>query len=153
MFPFLENVLEAVEENQRKEHEMSSKAVVSQLVEAWNADDMVRFYDCFAEQCVFHSLEDFGLPPTLAGYRQIISAFVAGFSERRMTLLELVAQDERVAVLVREEGRHTGPWQGIAPTNKRVQFEEAAFYRLAHGKIVEWRLVANPAQLLHQLHS
>ena len=34
-------------------------------------------------------------------------------------------------------GTHSGPWRGIAPTGKRVQWRATAFRRVVDGKVVE----------------
>jgi predicted ester cyclase len=61
----------------------------------------------------------------------------AAFSDLRFEPIETLAEDERVAVLAMMTGTHTGTFQGIAPTGKRLQQRQFHLFRLRAGKIIE----------------
>jgi predicted ester cyclase len=60
-----------------------------------------------------------------------------GFPDWQWKRIQLVAEDDRVAVHVRGGGTHTGPFRGHPPTRRRVNVAEFAFYRVEYGRIAE----------------
>jgi len=61
----------------------------------------------------------------------------AAFTELRFEHFEVLAEDERVAVLATMTGRHTGAFQGLPPTNHRFAQRQFHLFRLRAGQIVE----------------
>jgi steroid delta-isomerase-like uncharacterized protein len=82
-------------------------------------------------------------------------AFAAGlreaFPDWHATTDELVAEGARVAERWTGRGTHTGEFQGMAPTGRQVTVPGTVFYRLACGKITEFRGFFDGLALLHQL--
>lgn len=70
-------------------------------------------------------------------------AFAAGWREAfpdwYATTDELVAEGSRVAGRWTGRGRHRGEFEGMAPTGRQVTVPGTVFYRLASGKITEFR--------------
>ncbi len=64
---------------------------------------------------------------------------------------ELVAEGARVAERWTGRGTHQGEFQGIAPTGRQVTVPGAVFYRLASGKITEFRGQFDGLALMQQL--
>ena len=82
-------------------------------------------------------------------------AFAAGlreaFPDWHATTDELVAEGARVAERWTGRGTHVGEFQGMAPTGRQVTVPGTVFYRLASGKITEFRGFFDGLALLHQL--
>jgi len=80
--------------------------------------------------------------------RRWIAPFQASFSEIRMEVRELVAEDDRVVGRFACSGIHTGRWRGHEPTGRRfADVDEVYFFRLDDGKIVEaWGIEDNEAR-------
>jgi predicted ester cyclase len=72
------------------------------------------------------------------------------FPDWRWRRIQLIAEDDRLAVHVRGSGTHLGVFAGIDPTRRRVNVAEFAMYRLAGGRIVE-STGTEPFELLAQL--
>jgi predicted ester cyclase len=64
---------------------------------------------------------------------------------------ELVAEGDRVAERWLSRGTHQGEFQGIAPTGRQVTVPGTVFYRLASGKITEFRGQFDGLALMQQL--
>lgn len=64
---------------------------------------------------------------------------------------ELVAEGARVAERWTGRGTHQGAFQGIAPTGRQVTVPGTVFYRLASGKITEFRGQFDGLALMQQL--
>jgi steroid delta-isomerase-like uncharacterized protein len=65
------------------------------------------------------------------------AALHATFGELSAEMEAIVAEADLVAARVVWRGVHKGPWRGIAPTNKRVEFRGMTFWRIRDGKISE----------------
>ena len=65
-----------------------------------------------------------------------------------MTIEQIVASGDLVAVRSIWKGTHKGEWMGVAPTGKEVQFEVLDFVRVKDGKAVEHWGMDNSAQVL-----
>ena len=61
----------------------------------------------------------------------------AAFDDLRFEDLETIAENERVAVQATTTERHTGEFQGIAPTGKHFRQRPIHLFWLRSGKIVE----------------
>lgn len=73
------------------------------------------------------------------------------FPDWHATTDELVAEGARVAERWTGRGTHQGEFQGIAPTGRQVIVPGSVFYRLASGKIMEFRGFFDGVALMQQL--
>ena len=103
----------------------------------------------FAEDFVSHNMPP-GLPQGLAGVRAFFQVFLDGLSEIDVTVDELVADGDRVAVATTTSGTHTGQLFGMAPTGRRIEVTGIDMVRV-DGKIVEHRGLTDTVGLLRQL--
>ena len=91
-------------------------------------------------------------PDLAAEARAWIAPFLASFPDTRMEIIDLVAEDDRVAARFVCSGTHTGEWLGHAPTGRRFErIDEAGFYRVREGRIVESWGVEDTLRRLEQL--
>ena len=84
-------------------------------------------------------------------FKAFATAFRGAFPDWHSTKEELLAEDDRVVERWAGRGTHQGEFQGIAPTGKQVAVPGFVFYRLASGKIAEFRGLFDGLALLHQL--
>ena len=73
------------------------------------------------------------------------------FPDWRTTLEEMIAEDDQVAERWTGRGTHQGEFQGIAPTGRQVTVPGFVFYRLASGKIAEFRGLFDGLSMMQQL--
>jgi predicted ester cyclase len=117
-----------------------NKAVVRRLVaEVLNGGQMDAIDELYA-------------PELTAEAKDWIAPFLASFPDTRMEIIDLIAEGDRVAARFTCSGTHTGEWLGHAPTGRRFeQIDEASFYRLRNGRIVESWGVEDTLRRLEQL--
>jgi predicted ester cyclase len=60
-----------------------------------------------------------------------------GFPDLTIAVEDVMAEGDRVRARVTMRGTHSGEFQGIAPTGKRVEVRAIDMFRIEHGKIVE----------------
>ena len=85
------------------------------------------------------------------GQRRTYEAFFAGFPDLRSEVVEILAAGNSVGVHRRWAGTHEGPFQGVEPTGRRVEFESTAILTLRDGQITEYRGVVDLLGLMQQL--
>jgi predicted ester cyclase len=82
------------------------------------------------------------LPQGLDGRKKFVAAVLAGFSDYRGEIVEILAEGDKVVVRVQWSGTQDGPFLGLPPSGNKVRFATADFFRIANGKIAEhWDVV------------
>jgi predicted ester cyclase len=113
--------------------------------------DLDRLGDYFADDFVSHNMPP-GLPDGLAGVRAFFQGFLDGLGDITVTVDELVADGDRVAIATTTTGVHSGELFGMAPTGRRVSVTGIDIVRV-DGKIVEHRGLTDTVGLLRQIAS
>jgi steroid delta-isomerase-like uncharacterized protein len=75
----------------------------------------------------------------------------SAFPDWYSTPEELIAEEDRVAERWTGRGIHQGEFQGISPTGRQVTVPGFVFYRVASGKIAEFRGLFDGLSMLQQL--
>lgn len=73
------------------------------------------------------------------------------FPDWRWRRIQLLVEEDRLAVHLRGSGTHSGIFRGIAPTRRHVNVAEFAMYRVRNGRIVEASGSDQAADILNQL--
>ena len=133
----------------------ANKAVVRAFVEAVNAQDWPRVIDLLAPDFTRHS--------AAAGESEVLSAkdlvaFLlvefATFPDAKETLLDLVAEGDKVAARHHFCGTQLGPMGPFPPSGKVLSSNYLAIYRIEDDRIAEawaeWDNLAALKQLGHQ---
>lgn len=71
------------------------------------------------------------------GLKQGLGAYVAAFPDVQMTIEDMFAAGDRVAVRFTARGTHQGEYMGVPPTGKQVTVTSILIHRLAGGRMVE----------------
>lgn len=71
------------------------------------------------------------------GVVHVARLYRTAFPDLKLRIERMISEGDWVAVHVREEGTHLGPFEGIAPTGRRVAWNWIGIYRVAGGKLVE----------------
>ncbi len=117
-----------------------NKAAVRRFNEAFNAGDLDGAMAVFAPNAVVHNS---GAPDplNLEGFKQFGGVFLAAFPGGRLTIEDMIGEEDKVVARVTYRGTHTGDLMGIPPTGKQVTVSAMTIDYIANGKIVEtWRL-------------
>jgi steroid delta-isomerase-like uncharacterized protein len=117
------------------------------LLSERDVDVLDRF---FAEEFTSHNNPP-GFPPGVAGVKQFFAMFRDAFPDAAVTIDELVADGDRVAVATTLTGTHQGDLMGIEPTGRTVAVTGIDIVRIEGGKIVEHRGLTDIVGLMRQL--
>jgi predicted ester cyclase len=94
-----------------------------------------------------------GFPPIqgVEAFKQFVTVWVSAFSERQVTIEDIVAEGDKVALRTTFRGTHTGELNGIPPTGRQVEVTALNIFRIVNGKAVEQRVVNDDLGMLQQL--
>jgi steroid delta-isomerase-like uncharacterized protein len=118
-----------------------------------------RFYDEVINQKHLAVLEELhgdhyvshDLPSDPAELKRFIDGFHSAFPDGQITVEQMIAEGDTVALRATFHGTQTGQFQNIPPTGKTVTVPAQDMYRLSEGKIVEHWGGPNLLRLLQQL--
>jgi steroid delta-isomerase-like uncharacterized protein len=128
-----------------------NEALVRESFEAFNAGDTGRLLAVVAPDLVMHLAE---LPEPMRGretWQQGFELIKRAFPDLEAQIDDVVAADDRVAVRVSFRGTHSGEFQGIPATGRRIHYVSHEFYRVEDGLIVEEWICSDMATLFRQL--
>ncbi len=92
-----------------------------------------------------------GIVPGREGLKQLITALRTGFPDGKSTIEDIAVDGDKVWARVSARATNTGPFMGMPPTGKRVNFEVMDLCRFAGGKIVEHWGVTDNLVMMQQL--
>jgi predicted ester cyclase len=143
-------------ERERPSRLARKERVVSQEIEAIKAaarrtleeifpnGDQAGLAEVVHQDCVSHEAPP-GAPQGLDGMAQSMRMLAAAFSERRWEIHQAIAEGDTVVLHCTFSGRHTGPFMGLAPTNRPFAYRQIHIVRFQDGKPVGPRPVGGPA--------
>jgi predicted ester cyclase len=84
--------------------------------------------------------------------RQWVGPFRAAFPDFSMQIVDLVAEEEKVAAHFRCSGTHLGEWMGRPPSGRRFQgVDEIYIFRVSNGKLTDATGVEDNLSRMRQL--
>ncbi len=87
-----------------------------------------------------------------AGYLSVVDLMRKSFSDIRWEIVDMAAEDDKVAVSWICSGTHDGNFMGLAPTGKKISFSVMNFYYFNdEGKIINDVAAQGMFGLLNQL--
>jgi predicted ester cyclase len=129
-----------------QENEQFVRRILEDVLEQGNLDAVDEMY---TEDVVEHTpMGDFsGREAIKDGFRMIHEAV----PDYTVTLEDIVAAGDTVAVRLTERGTHTGTLLGIDPTGNEFEHQTMAFLRIEQGRVAEWWVLPDNLGLLKQL--
>jgi predicted ester cyclase len=116
-----------------------NKAVVQRFIDAFARYDAAAFREVAAPDLAKLVIE------------QWMPTDKARWPGRRLEITEMVAEDDRIWVRMRGEGRRSGEYMGIAPTDKAWSITGAGFMTVLEGKVVQFAGLWDELTRLKQL--
>ena len=128
-----------------------NKALVRRIVdEAWNRGKLEVIDEAFAPDYQEHNPRP-GQEPGIAGYKGGVLMMRAAFPDLTLDVHDVIAEDDRIALLYTLRGTHGGDLMGIPASGQRVSSEGMVFARFRDGKVIERWGVQDMLTLLQQI--
>lgn len=117
----------------------ASVLLARRWMETYADGDVDGLLACLAEGWVLHERE--GGLTTRDDLAEITRSHADSFPDKQIEYLSEVASGDRVAHHVRFALVHSGRYDDLEPTGRRLEFWEMVFHRIASGLIDEsWRM-------------
>ncbi len=81
----------------------------------------------------------------------MIALLHQGFPDIHMTIEDMVAENDKVVLRMRNTGKNTGEFLGIQPTNKSMDSCQISIIRIEEGKVKERWNITDQLEVLRQL--
>jgi predicted ester cyclase len=117
--------------------------------QALNRRNLAVIDGLFAPQIAFPPTP--GLVATRDQVKANIAAQLTGIPDRQYQILDVIADNDLVAVRTRSVATHTAPVYSVPPTGRRFVEQEINFYRFTNGVVSEMRAFLDPLQAIMQL--
>ncbi|HKZ86047.1 MAG TPA: ester cyclase [Anaerolineae bacterium] len=127
-----------------------NKGIVRRYQDALNRNDLDALDEVVAADIRMPDILP-GFPQGIEGAKQIQRLTVAGVPDWRVTIVDLIAEGDRVAARITMTGTQTGEFFGIPPSGRTFRITGIYIARIANGKIVEHRGVEDALGLMRQL--
>ena len=106
------------------------------LDEVWNKVNLTAVDELCTTDFTFSYAEP-GVSNDREGYKQTVIMLTSGVSDLKITLEDMVAEGDKVAVRWKGSSKHTGEFMGMPPTGKQLAMTGISIIRIEGGKIVE----------------
>ena len=126
-----------------------NKRVARRTVEAYNEKNLDVFDKVFAEDVIDHTSS--GETKGREGSKEGLETLYSAFPDLQITIDELIAEGDTVAIRSTHRGTHEGTFMDIEPTGKQFEMENTVFARFEDGKVVERWIQADVFGLMQQL--
>lgn len=130
------------------EHE-AHKRTVRKYPRAVAAGELEVLEEICTEDVISHA--PLGEPQGIDALKEYEAPIHEAFPDFDVTVEDLVAEDDRVAMRLTIRGTHEGEMMGIAPTGRAVEFQNTIFHRMTDGMIAERWVQPDVLGLLQQL--
>ena len=125
-------------------------APVQRLFDAITSGDLGVIDTLVSDDFVDHGAPPGTVPPGPEGYKTTMRLLREAM-QMTWTLIDIVAQEERVMAWVRCEGRHVGNFFGIPPTGRAFSFEAMHAFRVEDEIVREHWAVRDDLGLFRQI--
>lgn len=118
--------------------------------ELWNSWNFAKADELLAPDITFQGT----LGSQIKGrdaFRAYMRKVQAAFPDFHNTILEMMAENDRVVARTFYRGTHRGEIFGVAPTGKAISYAGAAFFRIADGQMIEGWVLGDLLSVLRQL--
>ena len=126
--------------------------LMKRWVDAINRNELSAIKESVASDFIRHDLS--GTSPDVVGIEQLtefIKTLRVGLPDMQVTIEDIFATDDRVAMQITTVGTHAGEILGFPPSGKRVQFAGINLYRIVGDQIAETWQLQDLAGLMRQL--
>jgi steroid delta-isomerase-like uncharacterized protein len=114
----------------------ANKAVVRRFIdEIFLKGDFSAVDELLTEDFAAHTWGP--MPPGRDGLKQAIERVSKGISDPSMTIDDVVAEGDRVAVRLTSSATHTGEFMGMPASGRRYEIGEIHIFRLRDGRVSE----------------
>jgi steroid delta-isomerase-like uncharacterized protein len=99
--------------------------------------DLSQLDTLYTDDYVYHGIPSIGDLTGANAFKQLIAGFLAGIPDLRETVVDQIAEGDKVATRLRGTGTHLGNLMGVPGSGKRMNWTAIVISRFAGEKIAE----------------
>ena len=115
--------------------DVNKESLRKQIEEVWNKGNLEIIPEVISTDFSMMDLSGVELKGP-EGFSQMVTFWRSMFPDLRFTIVDMVAEGDKVAAHVTYTGTFTGPFGDIEPTGKQVNITEAIFFEFKDGKVI-----------------
>ena len=123
-----------------------NKEIVRGFIDAYNARKL-DLVDNFVSSDYIDQGKNIGRE----GLKQLIAMGINAFPDWYETVEDIIAEGDKVWVLLSYTGTHKGEFMGLAPTGKKITSKAVDIYRIVDGKLAEYWNVTDNLNIFKQV--
>jgi steroid delta-isomerase-like uncharacterized protein len=145
-------VTEGTEPEKGRAMSIDNKALVRRMYEeVWNKRNLEVAKELISPS---HAMQLIDLPDSGIGpeaYARNVVQYVRAFPDLKFTVLDMVAENDKVVALWNISGTHKGEFRGLAATGKKISVDGITISQLASGKIIDSYVSLDLWSMMQQL--
>ena len=115
-----------------------NKAIVRRLYEeVWNKRRLELVDEIISPSHAIHDPTASGSAVGPEAYKRQVTRFITAFPDLRLTIEDMVGENEKLAVAWTISGTHKGEFMGIPATNKKVSVDGITINHIVNAKIMD----------------
>jgi predicted ester cyclase len=115
-----------------------NRALVERIYrDGYNGGDRRVYDECYTDDFVHHSKTIHDIEVGAAGERESMLRFRAAIPDARFEVLDLTAEEDRVAARLRITGTPQSDFGDIAPDGEAIDILGLALFRVRDGRVAE----------------
>jgi len=122
-------------------------AIIRRLNEAYSTANWDLLDDLVAPEYVDHSNQIKGVE----ALKQLMKVGKPAFPDWHETIEDIIAEGDKVWVLLTYTATHTGEFRGLAPTGNKMTGKAVDIHRIVNGKVVEYWNVTDGLDIFKQM--
>lgn len=123
-----------------------NRAIVCKFIKAYNERKLNLIDDFVAPDYIDHE-KNIGRE----GLKQLIAMGINAFPDWYETVEDIIAEGDKVWVLLTYTGTHKGEFMGLNPTGKKIISKAVDIYRIVNGKLAEYWNVTDNLNIFKQV--
>jgi steroid delta-isomerase-like uncharacterized protein len=130
------------------------RTAIERLVHAWATQGVAEGHLATFDELLHPEIVDVSGGRQSRGvesFKQRAKAVADAFSQRTVTIDDLVVGEAHIAWRWTLRGTHSGPFMSQPPSNRAITLSGVNFQRLREGRVVEHWTLADMAGLLNQI--
>jgi C-1 hydroxylase len=123
-----------------------NKSLVRGFIDAYNARKLDLVDDFVSPEYIDHE-KNIGRE----GLKQLIAMGINAFPDWHETVEDIIAERDKVWVLLSYTGTHKGEFMGLSPTGRKTTSKAVDIYRIVDGKLAEYWNVTDNLNIFKQV--
>lgn len=118
--------------------------------ELWNKQNREYIDILFDDNITFHGSLDISVKGK-EEFKKYMDTILTGIPNLFHSIVTMVCEDDTIAIKALYNGRHTGKLFDYEPTNNKIAYSGASFFKFKDGKIIDIWVLGDLKTLIKQL--